>query len=73
MDCLKTFLLDATGDMLLKRGQNHDDFWLFTKRIVKGHRFSRWQYGSGGISFQKARLLRSLTVLNPHSGNMLGD
>jgi len=68
-----TFLLDATGDMLLKRGENYKNVRPLPKRIGKNRRFNRRQCGSSGISFQKARLSTSWMVLNLNIANILGD
>jgi len=68
-----TFLLDVTGDMLLKRGKNCQNVRPLPKRIGKSRRFNRHQYESSGISSQKARLFRSWMVSNLHSFNILGD
>jgi len=68
----RTFLLDLTGDMLLKRGENYKNIRFLPKRTGKRRWFNRRQYGSSGTSFQKARLSRSWMVLNLHSDNMVG-
>ena len=68
-----TFLLDATGDMLLKRVENHKNVRPLPKMTGKMGRFNRRHYVSSGISFRKACLLRNIMVLNPHSYNILGD
>ncbi len=73
MASFRTFLLDVTGDMLLKRGKNYKNARPLPKRTGKMGRFNRRQYVSSGISFRKACLLRNLMVLNPHSANILGD